>query len=101
MSSTVFSIVISLVALCVSIFTLWRNYLSPFRLWVANDSPTFALYRVHQWWIPSIDVGFSFGNLGSRSGWITDIRIIGELAQKDTRTIYPFDARWIVDYGKF
>jgi len=106
------TVIISVLALVVSIFSLWMANLSPFNLRVLNDSPTFAVYKItpeesgdeegQTWWIPSFDIGISFYNLGMRPGLVKDVRILAEfrgllLAKKG----YAFYPKWIVDYSKF
>lgn len=53
------------------------------------------------WWIPSIDMGFTFYNLGKCSGEVSDIRIIGNLKSRNDEKKYGFYAKWIVAYPKF
>jgi hypothetical protein len=101
MASATFSIVISLAALCLSFIAFWKNQLAPFKLWIANDGMTFRLYKIHTWWIPSIDIGFTFCNTGTKAGEVRDIRLRTELTGKSEKLLYPFYAKWIVDYAKF
>ena len=100
-TTAIFSIVISSAALILSLVTFWKTQLAPFRFWVANDGMTFRLYRVHEWWIPSIDIGFTFCNMGSKSGEVLDIRVRTKLSVAGETLDFPFYAKWIVDYAKF
>lgn len=104
------TIAISILALILSLISLWKSYLAPFKLKVAHDAPTFALYKITSeisgdfeniWWIPSFDIGFTFHNLGIRSGELTDIRLLTKLKSSDSEKKYTFYAKWIVDYAKF
>jgi hypothetical protein len=97
---------ISILALILSLISLWRSHLAPFKLKVAYDAPHFCIYKYEigkdLWWIPSIDLGMTFHNVGSRSGQVLDVRALLRLEDKDGRiTIYPFYPQWIVDYKKF
>lgn len=100
---------ISTLALIFSLISLWKSYLAPFKLKLAHDTPTFVLYEItpkisggeKTWWIPSIDIGFTFHNLGRNSGEVTDIRLLTKLKSKDSEKKYLFFAKWIVDYAKF
>jgi len=101
-------IIISVLAFLISLISLWKNYLAPFKLEIAHDSPTFSIYTISQdegrtvWWIPSIDVGFTFYNLGTKLGRVYDVRILAELITDGQRiTTYPFYAKWIVDFARF
>ncbi len=100
---------ISTLALFISLISLWKSYLAPFKLKVCHDSPTFALHKItpaisggkSTWWIPSIDMGFTFHNLGRKSGEVTDIRMLIEIDDKKSKKNYTFYAKWVVDYPKF
>ncbi len=105
------AVVISLVALFISFLSLWVNSLTPFRLHVLNDPPTFSVYKIlpqvsgdeegKTWWIPSFDVGISFFNLGRRPGEVKDVRLVAEFKGYRTNKKYVFYPKWIVDYPKF
>ena len=103
------SVVLSISALIVSLVSLWKTSLTPFKVKVCYSDLTFCLYKITPkmsggkkiWWIPSIDIGFSFHNLGKSSGEVTDIRVVGNLKSKDGERKCIFYAKWIVDYGKF
>ncbi len=92
-------------ALAVSLFSLWKVKLAPFKLKATYSSPTFSLYRMEpqvsggekSWWIPSIDLTFTFSNIGRRLGEVTDIRLVGSLSEKE----FVFYAKWVVDFQKF
>jgi hypothetical protein len=102
---------ISILALVVSLVSLWRSFLSPFKLKVSFDAPTFTLYKItpkmsggtSTWWIPSFDMGFTFYNIGSQVGEITDIRLSAALKNEkgEIEKVYPFFATWVVDYPTF
>ncbi len=53
------------------------------------------------WWIPSIDMSFTFYNTGKRSGEVADLRLAGTLKTKDSEKKFFFYAKWIVDFQKF
>jgi hypothetical protein len=105
------AIIISLGALIISFLSLWINSLTPFRLRVMNDPPTFSVYKVppqisgdregKTWWIPSFDVGISFFNLGRRPGVVKDVRLVAVFKGYRTNKKYVFYPNWIVDYPKF
>lgn len=120
--SVAISITISILAFLVSLISLWKSSLTPFNLKVSYSSPTFTLYKItpsmsggeKTWWIPSINMGFTFRNLGKCCGEVTDIRIKGSLSGEipDIRMVQnqeiknhqrkcTFYAKWIVDYPKF
>lgn len=93
-------------ALAVSLLSLWKISLAAFKLKVAYGSPTFTLYRMEPevsggkkpWWIPSIDMSFTFYNTGKRSGEVTDLRLIGTLNVSGVEKKFVFYAKWIVNY---
>jgi hypothetical protein len=97
-------------AFVVSLFSLWKIYLAAFKLKVSYSSPSFSLYRMDPevsggqmpWWIPSIDMTFTFYNTGKRSGEVIDVRIVGALkTSKDAdERKFIFYAKWVVDYKK-
>lgn len=95
------TLIISIVAIAVSLYTLWANLLIPFRLKVLHGPLTLTFYHVDDgvdsWWVPSIDIGFSFHNKGAISGQILDVRIILEIDGQE----YVFYPMWIVDYPKY
>lgn len=120
--SIVISIAISILAFVVSLISLWKSSLTPFNLKASYSSPTFVLYKItpstsggeKTWWIPSIDMGFTFRNLGKCCGEVTHIRMKGRLSGEfpDIRFVQNrvvenrqrkcnFYAKWIVDYPKF
>jgi hypothetical protein len=101
-ASGLFSVAISLVALFISAFTLWKSYLTPFRLEISYTDPTFCLYKIkpdkiHMWWIPSFDLSMSFYNKGQKTGKVLDIRILANFKSRSE----TFSAKWIVRYSKF
>lgn len=106
----VLSIVLSVLALVISMISLWSSNLSPFRLKILNDSPTFSIYEItsdtddnkkQTWWIPSFDIGVSFYNLGILSGEIIDFRIVANFTGEEAIRKYVFYPKWVVDYSKF
>jgi len=111
MSNADIALIISGVALLVSFIALWINSLSPFKLKILHDSPTFTLYKItpsisgpkegKTWWIPSFDVGISFQNVGRISGEILDARIVAEFKAHRSNRKYVFYPKWIVDYSAF
>ena len=102
-------IAISILALILSLISLWKSSLTPFKLKARYSSPTFSLYKItpnesggrKTWWIPSIDMGFTFHNLGKCSGEVTDVRIVGNLKSLNHERKCDFYAKWIVDFPKF
>jgi hypothetical protein len=111
MSTAEVALVVSGLALLVSIASLWINSLKPFKLRLSHDSPTFKLYEIapavsgnkegRTWWIPSFDVGMSFYNGGRLPGQVLDIRIVLELAGHRSSRRFVFYPKWIVDYSHF
>ncbi len=107
----IIAIVISAIALIVSLLAFWMNILAPFKLRVMNDQPTFSMYKItpnisgnkegKTWWIPSFDLGMSFYNIGRRPGEIIDIRIVGKFDGHRTSKKFYFYPKWIVDCSKF
>jgi len=104
-------IIVSLVALGLSTMSLWKGYLTPFRLEVAHSSPCFCLYKITPrisgsksgkgWWIPSFDVGLSFYNGGQKIGRVTDVRIKCDLRSGKGPRTYLFSPKWVVSYASF
>ena len=96
-------------ALAVSLFSLWKITLAAFKLKVSYSSPTFSLYKMKPevsggqkpWWIPSIDMTFTFHNTGKRSGEVTDLRLVGLLKTPDAEKTFVFYAKWVVDFQRF
>jgi hypothetical protein len=96
-------------ALVVSLLSLWKISLAAFKLKVAYGSPTFTLYKMNPevsggqtpWWIPSIDMSFTFYNTGKRSGEVIDLRLVGQLNTHKIRKKFVFYAKWVADYQKF
>jgi hypothetical protein len=97
-------------ALIVSLISLWKSILTPFKLKISYDSPTLSIYRIspktsggkNVWWLPSIDIDHTFYNLGKRDGEVIDIRFKGILtSEKRERTKFVFYAKWVVDFKKF
>ena len=111
MTTSEFALIISILALIVSLVSLWANNLKPFELKASFDSPTFRLYKISpqisgdesgkSWWIPSFDMGFSFCNVGKRPGAVLDIRIICELSGYRNNRKFIFYPKWIVNYSEF
>ncbi len=96
-------------ALVVSLLSLWKITLAAFRLKVAYNSPTFTIYKMNPevsgghkfWWIPSVDMSFTFYNTGKRPGEVTDIRLVGKLKTLDAKKTFIFYAKWVADFQKF
>ena len=105
------ALILSGIALTVSILSLWVNNLAAFSLRVTHDAPTLSLYKItpdvsgsedgKTWWIPSFDVGFSFLNAGRRPGQVLDIRIVADFEGHRSKKRYVFYPKWIVDYAAF
>lgn len=102
-------VVFSALAFVVSLISLWRSILAPFKLKISYNSPTFTIHKISPeisggsktWWIPSIDMDFTFFNLGKRAGEIIDIRFSGKIDTGDIERVFIFYAKWIVDFRKF
>lgn len=102
-------ITISSLALFLSLISLWKSHLAPFKLKVCFTEPRLSLYKItpkmsggkKTWWIPSIDIGFTFQNLGKKIGEVKDIRMLGTLKSKNLEKKYTFYPKWIVNYPKF
>lgn len=102
-------VITSALAFAVSILSLWKSTLSPFKLTVSYNSPTFTIYRIspeissgaQTWWVPSIDMGITFYNHGKRRGEITDIRFVGTLTSQDKNRQFVFYAKWVVSFPTF
>lgn len=109
MDLTGISIILSVIALTISLLSLWYGHMAPYKLKACFDSPTFSIYTItpkmsggsSTWWIPSIDVGFTFQNLGKKVGEIKDIRLRAILKTNQFEKKYVFYAKWIVDYVSF
>jgi hypothetical protein len=105
------ALLISGLALLISILSLYINSLSPFRLRISHDAPTFTIYTItpqisgntenQTWWIPSFDLGISFYNSGRVSGEVLDIRIVGEFKSHRSSSKYTFFPKWVVNYPDF
>ena len=99
-------LLISVIALLISIISIWMTTISPFRLKISKGSPRFRLYPIKGEgkivrWMPSFDFGLSLHNLGSRPGEIKAIRFFGELQDKKSKREFSANPKWIVDYAKF
>jgi hypothetical protein len=103
-------VITSSLALMVSLVSLWKSTLAPFRLKVSYDSPTFTLYRIspdasggkNLWWLPSLNMDYTFYNLGRREGEVKDIRLVGLLSSNEgIERKFAFYAKWVVDFKKF
>ncbi len=111
MTNADLALLISGSALLISIVSLYINSLSPFRLRISHDAPTFTIYTItpqisgntenQTWWIPSFDLGISFYNSGKVSGEILDIRIVGEFRGHRSSSRHTFYPKWAVDYSQF
>ena len=105
------ALLFSAIALIVSMISLWLSSLAPFSLKVSHDTPTLAVYKItpsmsgsksrRTWWIPSLDIGFSFLNAGKRPGEILDIRIVADFVERRSHKRYVFYPKWLVDYTRF
>ena len=110
-ASDFFSVAVSSVALFISVVTLWKTYLSPFKLEITHSSPTFCLYKVtyprtkmrkeQTWWIPSFNIGLSCFNEGRKTGKIVKVRIVADLTRSEIPQTIMFVPQWIVRYNAF
>ena len=106
----IFSLIFSTIALIATIITLWKNFLKPFKLKITNTNPCLTIYKITPdisgsdgdvWWIPSVDIGISFHNLGKKNGEILDVRIVTKSTYSKLKEVFEFRPKWIVDYAKF
>ena len=119
------AIVISIIAVSISLVSLWESHFSPFELKVTNTTPRLSIYKITPmqhggdgkvdwiyerffgnseesekvWWIPSFDLGVNLHNVGQKSGVVENIRISCQFQGGDD--VYPFPAKYVVDPGKF
>src|ERR1019366_4727063 len=73
------SLVISVVAIVVSLLTLWKTHFAPFSAVIVAGSLRLRIYPIRsgttRWVMASFDVPVSFANEGARSGVITGLRL--------------------------
>jgi hypothetical protein len=106
-----FSVILSVIALVLSAISLWKGYLSPFRLEIAQSELTFCIYKITPgqsgdksrkvWWVPSFSIGFSFHNKGQKVGKVLDVRIIGDAVLEGRKLNIGFHPSWIVKPDSF
>lgn len=97
---------ISSISLIISIYSLWKTHLSPFKLATTFNSPIFKCYKITKkhsgenkiWFIPSIDLIFNFINLGSKPGRILNIAF---KVKKDNKVLYSFKPKWVIKTNEF
>lgn len=97
------SLVISIIAIGISLAALWLSHLSPFNLHTTNSNPRFTLYDESEpnqgAWIPSFDMRFTFHNTGQRVGKVYDLRIVATHLESGDKSYSMsfFNAVWAVD----
>lgn len=101
------AVIISIIAVVISLISLWRSHLMPFALRVTNSDPRFTLYEItpemsgneegKTWWIPSFDMGVTLHNIGQKAGTVEDLRIKAEMNGEEL----TFRSKFLVDYGFF
>ena len=106
-------IFISVVSLCVSLYSLWKIHLSSFKLLISFGDPKLKAYKITPqisggkgvWYIPSIDIPFTFINTGAKPGKVTNLRIIfsktSKGINKTSKYEETFEARWCVHYEDY
>lgn len=107
------SIIISIISLAISVYTLWKIHLSPFKLLITFGNPNLRTYKITPktsggkgtWYIPSVDIPFSFTNSGAKPGRVINIRIvltpINNKSQKVKKYKEILEARWCVNYTDY
>lgn len=106
-------ILVSSISLLISFYTLWKIHLSPFKLLISFGDPTLRTYKItpqisggkSTWFIPSIDIPFTFINTGAKSGKVINLRMkffskkrgINRTSQYEE----IFEARWCVKYSDY
>ncbi len=108
-NAEILTLVFSLAALFLSAVSLWRTSLAPFDLRIVNAPPLLAAQHVKTtcdgqpagWWIPTLDFGVSFRNLGSRAGLVRDLRISGQLQTESAEQSIDFHPDGMVDFPTY
>ncbi len=101
-------LIISSLALVVSIIALWWNHLRPYKLEVIFSKPTFRTYffdkpkkvkkgEYYASAISSIDMNLVFLNTGSKAGRVKGLRLL----LRGRNDVREMSAKWIVDYKSF
>ena len=108
---TLIPLLISSLALVISLISLWKTQFSPFKLQINHSTPTFTLYEItpemsgnklgRTWWVPCFNLGISFCNLGQQTGEVIDLRIVAELTANENVRKHAFFPKWVVDYSSF
>lgn len=106
-------LLISLTSLAISLYTLWKIHLSPFKLLISFGEPTLKTYKITPktsggksiWFIPSIHIPFTFINTGAKPGKVINLRIIftkiSKGINKTNKYEEIFEPRWCVNYGDY
>jgi hypothetical protein len=103
-------LVISIVALVLSVLTFWKNYLSPFKPEVLIGPGEFRLTQIADTtcigapnenagaWVIALDMPVTIANSGAKPGRIMDMRLILEQGDGKREWFAPI---WRIDRAKF
>jgi hypothetical protein len=105
------ALVISAIALLVSLGSLWVTALSPFAVRVFNSTPVLTIYGVTsahapsadlpERFIPSIDFSVTLHNTGRRPGVVKSLRLRMSIESPSGIRQEVFQPVWVVNYAKF
>jgi hypothetical protein len=95
---------LSSVALTISMYTVWRSRLSPFRLHILSSSPTLTIFAkaapeggVEAAFVayePNIDCSITAYNTGARSGILSAMRFLATVETGRETSPYVFEAQF-------
>ncbi len=100
-------IIIAVIALLVSAYSIWRSHMAPFRLKVTTGAITIRLYDISSdtgyWWIASVHLHVSFTNTGANPGKIYYVRLTfdDKSVTENGRNRELFEPVWNVHYPKY
>jgi hypothetical protein len=100
------ALLISIVALFISIISIWKSYFAKFKLVTTVGNLGIRIFplqhKKEKWYLPTIDIPISLTNEGARIGKVLGLRILIHFLdspkKNDFQEIYP---RWEVDSKKF
>ncbi|MGC9611217.1 MAG: hypothetical protein ABSE68_03325 [Minisyncoccia bacterium] len=105
------SVLISFLALFISLIALWKADLAPFKPITTTSDISFRVYRMtegkEEWYIPSAHIALSVCNSGAKPGKVLDTRLIVQYAYNSSRVKkhkeekYILEPRWEIDPTKF
>jgi hypothetical protein len=111
MDSSTTAVVVSAIALVVSLFSLWFSALSPFALRVVASEPRLTVYGIThehktvgplaEHFIPSFDLSLTFHNTGRRAGTVSGLRLLVKVEERGGSRHETYKPIWIVTYGSF